>query len=1201
MKQIIWIFIITVLLSTFAFPQTVRFNRLSNEDGLSSNNVYDIIQDQLGFLWFATDDGLNRFNGYDFKIFRNDPSNKNSISGNSIWALREDSKGKIWIGTKNGWLDCYDPVTERFNNLKIESKITGENTITAIYEDRDHFIWIGTYRSGLYRLNPKSEKLDHWFSKPDNVTTLSNNYISSILQDNEENMWISTYSGLNKFNPRLSMRNFKRYYNEPDNPNSISDNIVWALTPSQTDSNLFWIGTANGLTAYRTDKKVFTQIKVPNPDNLQFGTSAGYVIEEYFNNEKILWIDSYAGLIRLNITNGNIERFTSDKSIPYSLSSNQIHKKIIDRSGVLWIATNNGLSSFSPARSKFNNVLSGNYRFLNSDLINKKNIKAIANTADGKIWLGSEKGLYSFNNSKENKKVKEYYQTKKLNIWSLAPGKNNELWIGTYGSGLYKLNILSERLTPFSYNGKKFKTPAVKFNKSVYCDNQNNIWIGYWGFGLGRINASTDKYEHWFNNSGNPNSLSHNDVWVIYQDKKERIWIGTNGGGLNLFDENSGGQFHRWVYGKNNSQSLSSNSVYSICESSKEKKDFKYNQTILWIGTNNGLNKFEINNSDTSINTTFPSVKITHYTIKDGLADNSISCIVEDNNGNLWLGTNSGITLYNPVKNEFTNFNKADGIVGGSFYSSSVYKAENGIIFMGSTSGLNCFSPDEIKLSNFVPPVLVTDFMIFNEAVKVNENSILKSSILYTKKIILNYKQNVFSFQFAALDYSSPQSIQYTYQMEGFDKTWVQSGSRRFVTYTNLNPGEYIFKVKATNSDRIWNKNVSSVKIIITPPWWQTSWAIGLYILIFLLGALAIIKFQTYRTHLQHELKMQEFEAQHFREIENMKSRFFANLSHEFRTPLMLIKGPLEQLINGRIKENLQKYYQMILRNTEKLQTLIDQLLELSQLEAETIPLNIQTHELVSLLKSFTYSFIPLAEQKFITLSFNSSVESLNTALDRDKTEKIINNLLSNAFKFTSNGGKVIVNLSVEKQAEKNIAKITICDTGIGIPKEYQSKIFNRFYRMGTVANENFSGSGIGLALVKELISLHKWNISVQSEEGKGTTFTLMIPIIENFEYENKNVTSSKPLQLITDSETDKPLTDGTVFTQNHLDKKTKAKPVILFVEDSDDVRRYVYDLLKRDYNILLAEDAEKGIELALKNMPDLILSDIMMPGIGWN
>lgn len=515
---------------------------------------------------------------------------------------------------------------------------------------------------------------------------------------------------------------------------------------------------------------------------------------------------------------------------------------------------------------------------------------------------------------------------------------------------------------------------------------------------------------------------------------------------------------------------------------------------------------------------------------------------------------------------------------------------------MGSIEGLNYFYPSDIYRSEFIPTVLITDFQIFNESVKIGEDSPLKQSILFTKEIILSYTQNVFSIQFAALDYKSPKSIQYSYMMEGFDNDWIHSGSRRYATYTNLNPGKYVFKVRSTNSDGVWTDNIAELKVIVTPPWWQTPWAIGLYVLIFVLGVWGIIKFQEYRTRSQRELKMQEFETHHLREIEKMKSRFFANLSHEFRTPLTLMKGPSEQLISGRIKDNLTDYYIMLLRNTGKLQNLIDQLLELSQLEAETIPLKIQQVELVSLLKGFTYSFMPLAEQQFISLNFSSSAEKILVNLDRDKLEKIINNLLSNAFKFTPSGGKVSVDLSTESSTGQQTAIVKVSDTGPGIPEEYQSKIFERFFRIDNTSKSGETGSGIGLALVKELVSLHDWDISVNSKGGEGTTFTLKIPATSPTIPQR-----GEEIVLLNDSKSSDQKKEE-VFALSEIEPEVTVekdkKLVILFVEDSPDMRNYVYDLLKPDYNVLLAERAEEGIEIALQNMPDLIISDLMMPGM---
>jgi signal transduction histidine kinase/ligand-binding sensor domain-containing protein/DNA-binding response OmpR family regulator len=1199
-----FILIIAFLLSANLFSQSIYFNHLTTQDGLSNNNVYDVIQDRLGFLWFATEDGLNRFDGYDFKVFRNDSDNQNSISDNSVWVLKEDRKGFIWIGTKNGWLNFYDPVSDKFRKWKIESDVQKENAITYIYEDSKGLIWVGTYRSGLYRLNPSNNTIDHWYNNLDDKSSISNNYISSILEDKEGNIWISTYNGLNKLDPNSSLKAFKRFFNIPGNPNSLSNNIVWYLTKSDSDPNVIWIGTANGLTKYLTDQKSFSQITIPNPQGLQFGTAGGSVVEEISGDEKILWIDSYAGLIRLNTINGSVNRFNQDKDNPNSLASNQIHRIMKDRSGVLWLATEKGLSFFSLKSTKFNYSFSNHFSFNNPSEFDKKNIKAITETSDGKIWFGTEKGLYFTQINNGNITIKKHLHSRELNIWSLTPGGSSDLWIGTYGSGLYQLDLNTDKLKAIPNYEKKSRSPAVKYVKSICIDKDDNLWIGFWGMGLARLNPFDENYKGWLNDKSDTSSLSFDDVWAIHQDKKGRIWIGTDGGGLNFFNETDGGRFYRWTAVASGQGNLSSRGVYSICEA--QAKSNSEDVTVLWIGTNNGLNKFVVRNSESQKEfSSPPKVDITNFTIEHGLADNSVKSIVEDDNGNLWLGTGSGISFFDTDKNIFTNFSKTDGVIGSDFNFSAAYKNEDGIIFMGSTEGLNYFFPSDIKLSTFMPPLLITDFQIFNKSVEINDDSPLKSSIFQTEKIILSYTQNVFSFQFAALDYTSPQKIKYAYKMEGFDNDWVNSGSRRFVTYTNLNPGEYNLKVKSTNSDGVWNENFSQLKVVITPPWWQTTYAIGLYALIFMLGVWGIIKFQSYRTRLQQELKMQEFEAHHLREIESMKSRFFANLSHEFRTPLTLIKGPLEQLISGRIKENLKDYYKMLLRNTEKLQNLIDQLLELSQLEAESIPLNKKRNELVSLLRGFTYSFIPLAEQKFISLSYNSSVDRLYVLIDRDKLEKIINNLLNNAFKFTSTGGKISIDLTIEKGKVNEMALVSVSDTGIGIPEEYQSKIFDRFFQMDDDSgNQSLreksiqTGSGIGLALVKELATLHKWDISVQSMEGVGTVFTLKIPLEKTIDIEKENVVTPDSEIKIEKEEYVSDYIDGETGEDDNSNKKFSSEPVILFVEDSPDVRSYVYDLLKQDYKVLLAEKAEDGIELALKNTPSLILSDIMMPGM---
>ncbi len=1186
-----FVFFIALSLTSNLKAQSIPFNRLTTNDGLSNNYVYDMLQDRLGFLWFATDDGLNRFDGYEFKVFRNNANDKNSISDNSVWTIIEDRFGKIWMGTKDGFVNCYDPVLDKFTSWQIKSDITKENPITTIYIDSKDSIWIGTYRSGVYKFNPNTGKTSHWFYNPNDSTSICNNYISSIVEDKNGNIWVGTFNGLNKLDPKTSMTKFKHYFK---NKNCLSDNLIWAMTQSQHDKNKMWIGTANGITILNTATNTFTQIDIPNPDNLQFGSSSAFVVEELVDNDKIIWTNSYSGLIRYNLTKNIFNRFAYDKNDMRSVVSNQINNVLKDRSGVLWVASHNGLSYLSTKNIKFNNTSSFAENYFNSGELNKLNIKAVAQTPDGQLWFGTDHGLYQSGLLKKGIEPNKNTKLKSENIWALSAGPNNDLWIGTYGYGLIRFNYASNQLSQINVIDDVIKSSSRDFVKSLLVDNKDNLWIGYWGVGLARLNTSTNKVNHWHHFTDKPNSLSHDDVWVIYQDSKDRIWIGTNGGGLNFFDEQNGGIFYRFSHDPKNKNGLSSNSVYSIAES-KHNNTTDENTTILWIGTNDGLNKLVINNHNDRFKKSFSDIKITCYTIENGLADNSIKSIVEDENGNLWLGTSSGISFFDLQKNTFTNYSSADGVVGNDFNFISALRLKNNLILMGSTAGLNYFIPNKISQSNYQPTVVLTDLQIFNKSVNVNTSSSLSKNIFYSDEITLSHTDNVFSFEFAALDYNSTNSIRYAYQMEGFDKDWINGGKRRFVTYTNLNPGKYVFKVKSTNSDGVWNDKATSIRVIISPPWWQTGWAILMYFAVFVLGIWGIIKFQANRTKLQHELKYRELESYHFREIEKMKSRFFANLSHEFRTPLMLIKGPLEELISGRIKENKSQYYNLLLRNTEKLQQLIDQLLELSQLEAESIPLKAETQDLVKVLKSFTASFTSLAELNNVKFSFNSAVDFAPALIDKDKFEKIVNNLLSNAFKFTPVGGIINVDLSIENKNELDFANISITDTGIGIPKEQQSKIFDRFYQVEDSSKRIAGGSGIGLALVKELVLLHKWEISVKSSEGEGTEFLLTIPLqteIQSTHFKSQN----DNLNEISAANSNV-LEDESSFEEKDIKKQNK-KSLILFVEDTADVRNYVNDILKEDYNVLLAEDAEAGLEIVQHSLPDLIISDVMMPGM---
>ncbi|MFI5237349.1 MAG: two-component regulator propeller domain-containing protein, partial [Ignavibacteriales bacterium] len=1136
----------------------------------------------------------------------------NSISSNNIWSLFEDDEGSIWIGTKSGELNRYDVKKDIIKHWKIKSENVSENSLNEIYCDRNGIVWIGTYQSGLYRFNINTGELKNWNYNPGDRHSLSNNFVTSIIEDNYNNLWIATYNGLNKFNPDISDAMFTQFYADSENKNSLSSNLIWSIKKSEFDANLIWLGTANGLVSLDIQKENFSRIYLPIEKNLQFGNSFSSVVEEKINNENVLWLGSYGGLVRLNLKDGESQRFIRIENEPSSITSNEINKIIRDRSGVTWIATENGISYISTKGLKFNNFFDEKNSSGELKEFQNINVRSIVQNPEGSIFFGATDGVYLYNKQDKHSRFYKFNSTNGLNVWSLSINSSKELWVGTYGQGLKKLNINDGTLTGFVIESPTFKTSAYDYLKSLYFDKSDNLWIGFWGGGLAQLNPSTGKYKIWISEPGNPNSISHNDIWAIHQDSKDRIWIGTNGGGLNLvhrqaglFDDSEEGKFQRWIEIKNKSEQLSSNSIYSICESLNGKQS-KNDETILWVGTGNGLNKIIIKNSADIFNLNEMDVEVNYFSTQNGLADNAVKSILEDENGNLWIGTNSGISFFDVETSVFINYSNSDGVIGNDFNSGSALNSDFGLMYFGSASGLNIFNPKKIKQSEYKPTLVITDFQIFNQPVKIGINSILKQSILDTKEIELAYSQNVFSFQFSALDYNSPQSIHYAYMMEGFDKDWIYPEQRRFITYTNLDPGSYIFKVKSTNSDGVWNENYKSISVTINQPWWRTGWAYAIYVLLIVVGIFSARKIERNRLRLRNELKMREFEVKKQRELDNMKARFFANLSHEFRTPLTLIRGPIEELINKKAGDNQEEYYQLIQRNSEKLQELIDQLLELTQLENASIPLKAKQENLVSLIRGLVSSFDSLAKQKNIMLSFDSQSDKLICWVDRDKLEKILNNLLSNAFKFTQSNGEISVSVNSIRNNDEEFAEVKITDTGIGIPEEKLERIFDRFYQVDDSSRKHYGGSGIGLALVKELVDLHKWEINVDSELGTGTEFNLRMPLWESYLNENEKESREIADQTRDESfEQDKTSIEQSdlyekEIEQEILEKKKLLgdKPSILVVEDSKDVRTYLTVLLKSDYRIYEAVNGDDGLKKTSELLPDLIISDVMMPAM---
>ncbi len=1201
MKTIIQTLLLITVSISVLYPQTEMFKSYTVDNGLSSSKINCMLQDRMGFIWFGTGNGLNRFDGSEFKIFRHKQKNQNSVSDNTIWTLLEDGVGNIWIGTKSGILNKYSPVTDRFEQITLNENKLSDNSITAIFEDKDGIIWVGTYAQGLFRYESNSGKLTNWKYDSAKQNGLSNNYISSIIQDVNGFIWISTYNGLNKFNPEKLNDGFVTYYSDKSDENSLSNNLIWNIAQSKINKNQLWIGTVNGICSVDINTQKFSRLLVSAKYPMQFSNSFGTIVEQKINDNIILWAASYGGLFKIDLSNNNIEQFIVDKKNPNGLLGNQIDQIMEDRSGVLWIVVKDkGLNYLSLKAQKFNSIFS---KITNSPLSQELlhvDVKSIVKGNDNNYYFAASEGLYQLKIEKQKPAVlKKFDKLNNLNLWSVEKGSDNDLWIGTYGNGLIHFDLKDEKIQYKQIKSPTFKTSAFDYVKSLHLNKEGKLWIGFWGGGLTLYDTKSNNYKIWIRGNDDNNSLNHNDVWALHEDNLGRLWIGTNGGGLNLYNPNNNGTFKYFEYDPSDSNSLINNSVISIDEIQTNDNS----KTILLIGTENGLSELTIKNNLNDIY----NFKLDYNNFNDveNLSDLSISAVIKNSKGDFWISSNSGLFRYNTESQSFAKFGSSEGLNSSIFNSDAFCESKDGIIMFGSAKGPVIFNPSEIVRSDYQPQILITDFLIFNKSIIPNEDSPLKENITFAKKINLNYDQNTFTLKFSSTDYNPSEQIHFKYKLEGFDADWIDGNSNRTVNYTNINPGRYRFAVKGSNSDGKWSEQEASVDLIISPPYWKTFWAYCLYIILILLGVYTIRRFEISRAKLKNELKLIELEAAKVREIEIMKSRFFTNLSHEFRTPLMLINGPIEQLLMGN-KVNQTEQIKLIKRNSEKLQNLIDQLLELSQLEAAAIELKAKKVNLVPIVRGILYSFSSLAERKNIALSFYSDKKEITAWIDRDKIEKVLNNILSNAFKFTPDKGKINIELINTSIDNIDYTTISIKDSGIGIAPEKVNKIFDRFYQVDDSSKRAFSGSGIGLSLVKELVDLHRWKITVNSKPNFGTEFIIQIPLNENYLNQSQKVYDEKQLieegikesSFITDVEQLESEIDETHKPNKTVNKnlKLQKKPTLLIVEDSEDVRIYLKDILKEEYEIILSENGEAGLKTALESLPDLIISDIMMP-----
>ncbi len=1162
-RNIIFIFFFLFELC-FAQNRNLRFEHLSVEDGLSQNLVNCIYQDSKGFMWFGTHDGLNRYDGYNFKVFRHEPGNLNSLSDYAVNAIAEDDSGFLWIATRDG-LNKFDPKTESFKTFKIEPQNKNSltnNFISALLVDDKNNLWIGT-RGGLNKLDLTTYKFSSFQIDPANDKSLIGKYVTAIHQKKDGSLWIGTTAGLCKFIPETGT--FISFKNDPNNNNTISSNLI-NFFAEDSQGNL-WIGTNSGLNLLKNNEEKFIRFIEEDGKNSLRGN---FVRSICIDEKGVLWIATMGGgLNKFYPTKQFFENYKNIFNDKQSLSSNYLISLFIDKSGVVWIGSQDkGLSKFSPKSQKFihiqqsENDISGNY------------VQSFFEDENGTLWIGTENGLqkmdskFNFQNNNFN------YGLVNKSITSIIKDRNKNYWIGTFGDGLYK--IKDEKVIRYAWQKNNPNSLSNNFIHTLFEDKNGMLWIGTGLGGLVKFDTESNIFKTYKPNPNDPNSISSVEVTSIIEDDKF-LWIGTTTGGLNKFDKEKE-IFYNYKHDPQNLKSISSTRINTL---------FKDDSGDLWIGTfGGGLNKYNVKENS-----------FTFYNSKDGLPGNNILGITQDGANNLWISSSNGISKFNLSNKSFKNFDVNDGLQANEFIENSCYKSsKTGLIYFGGVNGFNVFHPDNIKDDDFISPIVITDFKIFNKTISLNnysENG--NTNIAFIDELTLPYDQNVFSFEFASLDFSNPAKNKFKYKMEGFDKNWITADKQNFASFTNLDPGSYVFKVMGTNGDGVWNPQTASINIKITPPWWLTWWAYVIYASLFIAALFTIRRYEMNRIKLKNDLKLKEFESEKLQEVDKIKSRFFANLSHEFRTPLTIILGSLEKLKREMQNNPNEKDFEVMKRNAARLLQLINQLLELSRIESGSVKLNASENDIVKFLKRITASFSSLAYQKNIDLKFNNfsvedmpESESILLFLDKKKLETVFYNLLSNAVKFSPEGEAIDVNIS---QAENSV-KIKFSNTGVEIQRENISKIFDRFYQADEGGTGNFEGTGIGLALAKEYVELHKGKIEVVSGNKK-TMFTVYLQL--GSAHLSEDEINYEETEVIFEAE-DFSVHSLPAATDLSEDDTEKGKTIVLVVEDNFDLREMIKEILHHEYRVVEAENGIEGLKRAEEIIPDLIISDIMMP-----